>query len=129
MLDLQDKQNHANVCAAGYSEYLESGISYTGIKNNSVLWCAGILPMWEGRGHAWALISKHVGPGGMIYLTRFCESFFTNCGINRIEAHVSPEFNEAIRWIELLKFKRETPEPMRKFSPTGEDMFLYARVN
>ena len=45
----------------------------------------------------------------------------------RIEAHIDVDFLNGHRWVEALGFVIEAPR-MRKFTPDGRDVALYARV-
>jgi hypothetical protein len=104
------------------------GRGYSAIGDDGTVYAvAGILPQWEGRAIAWALIAYNAGPH-MLRITREIRKFLNGCGFERIEASVDALFPAAARWVEMLGFERETPEPMRRYGPTGRPAYLYARV-
>ena len=40
-----------------YGKCLANGLAYAAVEGDTVLACAGLLPMWEGRAEAWALMT------------------------------------------------------------------------
>jgi hypothetical protein len=104
------------------------GPSYAAVEDDgTVLAAAGIIPQWEGRAIAWALIAHNAGPH-FVRITREVRRFLDGCGFARVEAAVDAFFPAAIRWAELLGFERETPEPMRAYGLNRRPAYLYARV-
>lgn len=89
--------------------------------------CLGVFELWTGRGLGWALLSGNVTQL-MVPITKRARAFFDASAYRRVEAYVDPNFPQALRWVELLGFKRETPEPMLNFTPTGGAQYLYARI-
>jgi len=111
-----------------YGQSLASGDSFSIFDSAGELQaCLGVFELWRGRGLAWALLSANVHRL-MLPISYRARSFFQGSKYDRIEAYIDPNFPQAIRWIELLGFVRETAEPMRKFTPTGADQYLYARI-
>lgn len=102
----------------GYAAVGEDGTVYA---------VAGILPQWEGRAIAWAMVAYNAGPH-MVRITREIKRFLDECGYRRVEASVDAFFPQAHRWIRMLGFECETPEPMRGYGYQGRPAFLYARV-
>lgn len=88
--------------------------------------CGGIAKEHDSCGTAWTLLTPQSGPY-MTRIHRFAVRTLARCPLTRVQAHVSPTFEAARHWIEMLGFEFEGR--LRKFSPTGRDMLLYARVN
>ncbi|MDB5433556.1 MAG: hypothetical protein JWP35_4672 [Caulobacter sp.] len=110
----------------GHAEVLGShGVAWTGFDGDQVLGCAGILDRGEGRGLAWALLAEDVGPRRFVTLHRAVARGFEILPYRRIEAHVSPTFQQGIDWAQMLGFQFEGV--MRAYLPTG-DLLLFARI-
>lgn len=113
---------------ADYTVALESsGPAYSALADGRIIACAGVAEIWPGRGAAWALLANS-GPCHFGTVHRAVCRFLDGCGIRRVEAYVDPEFDAARRWMRLLGFRLETPDPMRAFGDDGRDMLLYART-
>lgn len=111
-----------------YLGMLAQHCSYTGISNGKVIASAGFFPIWNNRYYAWALLSDEIKPYEMITITRAVKRGMDLLCNARIEAVVQSEFEIGHRWMKVLGFNRETPEPMRKYFPHGGDAVLYARI-
>ena len=105
----------------------EEGFSFSLLVEDKCVACAGIVEVWDGRGHAWAMISADAGKH-FILVTRAVKRAIAVCNFHRIEMDVSCDFPEAHRWAKLLGFTCEV-ERREKFLPDGTAMALYARVN
>jgi len=99
--------------------------AWTGIAEGAPVVCAGIMPLWAGRGMAWACLSADAGRHFMA-IHRAAARVFALPRYRRVEAYVDPVWAPARRWVELLGFTREGL--MRAFLPEGGDMLLYARI-
>ena len=108
-------------------EMMEQYEGYTGIVDGEVIGFCGVIEMWPGRAIAWAWLANCLGRK-MIFAHRAVEKFLEMYKIGRLEAIVDTNHPAAIRWIEMLGFKRETPEPMQNCLPGGNSAYLYARV-
>lgn len=86
----------------------------------------GVYEMWEGRAHAWALMTPQSGPE-MLGITRAVRTWLLSQPFNRVEATVEYNFAAGHRWARFLGFELEA-ERMRAFGPDGEDHTLYAWV-
>jgi hypothetical protein len=127
-LKLQEaQQDLSGFVTPADAKALEQGDAYTAMDGDEVLVCAGVMPIWKGRGMAWAYVSQNAGRR-MLALTRAVQRFFEVAQYDRIEAAVEENFKAGHRWARLLGFKCETPEPMAKFLPNGSAARLYARV-
>ena len=127
-LELQDAQNHFEpfMKNALYREtMIQAGPAYAGICSGRVVAAAGLAKQWEGRAIAWSLLAPDIGHH-FIEIHRAVKRALEVYPIRRIEAHVDPHFESAVRWITLLGFKRECT--MTAFTPMGDDCDLYVRV-
>jgi hypothetical protein len=127
---LQPMQRFGPVISDADARTLEAvGPCYSALGDDGrVLACAGLIPQWEGRALAWGMVAHDAGPH-LVRITREVRRFLASCGYARVEAAVDALFPAAIRWIEMLGFERETPEPMRNFAPSGRPAYLYARLS
>lgn len=110
-----------------YGEFLAKGEAYTGIVDGKVIGCAGFMPLGVNRFHAWALLSKDTRKH-MVKIARMGQFVLYNSDMPRVETNVRSDFPQALKFVELLGFLRETPLPMKKFGDDGKDYYLYARV-
>jgi hypothetical protein len=109
----------------GYGqELVDAGPCYTVRHCGKVVMCAGVVSLWEGRGSAWALLSRDAGKC-MRQVHRAVKEFLDGCGIKRVEAYVYPDFIPGHRWARMLGFEHEGL--MRSFQ-RGADMDMYARI-
>lgn len=108
----------------------EASPSISGYRDDRLIFCGGVIPQWEGRAIAWALLSKSVDRYDMIWIHRqvhwVLQTQVEN-GYHRIEAHVHEPFTAAHRWVGMLGFVSEGL--MRRYDPQGRDMRLYARIS
>ena len=127
-LVLQPAQEMARVDIAGkgYGEALAKSDSFTALIDGRVAACAGVIPMWEGRGEAWAMIAGDVGPMGMLRIHHAVKRYLDLNGLRRIEAACDAGFAQAHRWLLLLGFHYEGP--LAKYTPDGRDCVRYARI-
>lgn len=91
------------------------------------LGAAGVIPQWKGRAIAWALLSP-LAARHFVRITRAVKKWLDECGYERVEASADALFPASHRWLEMLGFERETPEPMRRYAPDGRPAYLYARI-
>lgn len=113
----------------GYARTLEQcGPAHTAMRDGKVLACIGLMPIWEGRATAWAIMAQDIGGIDYLAIHRAVKRFMKLIGYRRIDATVVWHFENAIRWAEMLGFKRETPEPMQNYGPDGQAHYLYSWV-
>lgn len=101
------------------------GPAYSLVEGNEVFACAGLIPQWENRAVAWALISAEAGRHFRAIHTAVLRSFEMH-PFRRIETSVDCDFEQGHRWMALLGFEREGR--MRSYTPHGNDHDLYARI-
>lgn len=106
---------------------LEGGISYTLMDDGSPIGIAGVIPMWQGRGMAWAYISEQVKGAKFLAVHKSVKRFLDGCYMQRLEMTVDCDFKAGHRWAKMLGFELEA-ERMKSYRPDGGDCALYARV-
>ena len=129
-LELQQAQRYFAGTLSGedYGRMLASaGQSFTALEGDRVIACSGCMEIWDNRAMAWALVSKDAGRH-MLGVHRAVAGFLAGAKWRRIEASVDVGFEAGMRWMALLGFKQETPEPMRAYRPDGGDCYLFARI-
>lgn len=108
--------------------YIEaSEYAFTALDGDEVVACAGILKLWEGRGHAWALLSGSIG-SRFVRVHRAVMRAIKLSGYRRIEMDVDAAHAEAIKWAGMLGFYNETPDGMRGYTTDGRLYYRFARV-
>lgn len=124
---LQPRQQHVRQLFVNpdYGQYLANGLSYAAVEGDTVLVCAGLLPMWEGRAEAWALMGADL-KRNFVAIHNAAQRFLSVADFRRIEAVVDAEFCSARKWIERLGFEYEGPA--RAYTPDGRDCIRYAKV-
>lgn len=129
-LELQQAQAHFRGRAddADYARALAiPGNSFTALDGDRVIACSGCVEVWDNRAMAWALVSQDAGRH-MLGVHRAVHGFLMAAKWRRVEAYVDAGFDAGMRWMDLLGFQLETPEPMRAFRPDGGDCFLFSRT-
>lgn len=127
-LDVQTAQQYMHALvdmSVDFTELSAAGYAWTAEVDDRVLAVAGLLPQWENRALAWALISESAGTH-FAAIHKAVHRFISAAKFRRIEATVDVGFKQGCRWIELLGFEIEGY--MRAYRPDGADMLLYARV-
>lgn len=110
----------------GYGEALQkAGPAFTVAVKGTIMACIGLISQWPGNARAWAILSEESGCC-MLAMTRAIRTWMRFHNEGRIDCAVDCGFDEAVRWVELLGFKREGT--MRAYTPERRDCFLYAQV-
>lgn len=109
--------------------YFHPGLSYSALDGEYVAACFGTVPLWPGRGFAWALFDRQIGPARFAAVTQRCreegERLLAGGAFYRLEAYVQVGYTAAERWAKLLGMAREG----RHVLMDGErDFYTYARV-
>lgn len=112
------------------AEYAQSlfhaGPAYSAVQGDAVFACGGLIPQWQGRAIAWALISAEAGPH-FITITKAVRRALDLHPFRRVETAVRHDFPQGHRWAAMLGFKPEGL--MRSYTPDGHDCDLYAKVS
>lgn len=109
---------------AALKSYIDAGLALAAVDQGEVLAIVGYREIWPGRAVAWGLLGETIG-ARMVPIVRGIHRFFRSCPLQRVEAEIAVEHEQAVRWIELLGFEREGV--MRAYWQ-GKDFYLYARV-
>lgn len=124
--DLVTFQNFINPNAVATN--LAKGIAFTGLVNDDVMACGGILPLWKGVGEAWVVTSPLV----VSYPTFFAKTIYRKLlaiveilRLERVQTTVDAEHTVSLGWVEWMGFKQEGL--MERYIG-GRDFYRYARV-
>lgn len=129
-LELQEAQSYFGIDTKSedYAKALQNfGNSFTALDGDRIIACAGCVEIWDNRAMAWALVSKDAGRH-MLGVHRAVSGFLMAAKWRRVEAYVDAGFDAGMRWMDLLGFRQESPEPMRAFRPDGGDCYMFART-
>ena len=107
------------------AESLETSPSYTALVDGNPVCAAGVVPMWDSRAIAWALVAE-LGPMNFLKCHRAAKGFLDGCGIRRVEMSVDCGHRAAHRWARALGFRMEGVMPA--YAPDGRSHALYARI-
>lgn len=87
-----------------------AGPAYTGVYNDKVIGCAGVMLLWPGVGEAWVALDKDIEKHGL-WMTRVIKHIFRDiivgCRLHRVEAVVLADNDRNLKWIRTLGFGRE----------------------
>lgn len=116
------------ISAKNIVELLNNGPhAYAGIdENGTVIFCAGVMVFWGGRGEAWAFFSPNAGRH-FFQIHSATKTFLHAHPLARIEATVELNFPRGIRWIRLLGFKEEAP--VMAHYRQGQSYALYSLID
>ena len=107
---------------------LPKGMSFTGTYDDQVFAMFGLVPYWKGCYECWLIPASNLDTH-MMKMHRTAIRFFEYTAkvlrAKRYQCYVFSENVRAIRWIEMMVFKKEGL--MKNFGPNQEDHFLYAR--
>jgi hypothetical protein len=108
--------------------YASCETSATALYNGDVACCFGAVPVWKGVAEAWILTS-YIVERNPISLTRGALRYFNKIAIDmqlhRLQIVVDDSNLLALRWAEVLKFKREGL--LKGYGPDGSDHYMMAR--
>ena len=129
-MDIQDAQTlfEAEMNSGEYAASLSAHGGWTGMRGDEVVACAGLIPIWKGRFGAWSVISRSIGPDGMLSLTRAIRRGLA-MQPGRVEIIVAEGFEEGHRWARMHGFTLDTPVVMQGFFPDGSGAFQYSRIS
>jgi hypothetical protein len=127
IIELQESQAYlSSWVTPDAAKALEAHISFTGIADDKVVGCAGMIKRSEYWGTVWAYLSKDSGKH-FVSIHRAVRKLIEGSMLKRIDATVDFEFEAGHRWLKLLGFEMEA-ERMRCYRPDGGDSSLYARI-
>jgi len=127
-LDVQDAQASARqFFSPEHLADLEELDSFTVLFGGRPAMCVGWVELYPTRALVWAVLARDAGRH-MTALTRFGRRLVDGLPYRRVDAEVDAEFGQGCRWLELLGFQRETPNPLRAYNAHGGDSYIYAKV-
>ncbi len=91
-----------------------------------VLGIAGVVPMWDNVGEAWAIFNPNIKER-FLYMHRAVKRYLNTAPFKRIQMTVDCKFINGHRWARLLGFKKEA-DKLEKYMPDGKDVSMYAMV-
>tara|TARA_Y100001956_G_scaffold10632_2_gene9426 strand:- start:4758 stop:5240 length:483 start_codon:yes stop_codon:yes gene_type:complete len=110
-------------------ERLPKGYSFTALVDGKVYAMFGLVPFWEGVYEAWLIPTSDLDEH-KFKMHRTSLKFFEYTAkilrARRYQCYVNSQNFLAIRWIEMMVFKKEGE--MRNFGHDGSNYQLYARI-
>lgn len=111
-------------------EKQQGGPALTGMLDDRVLGCAGLILPWPGVGLAWMVLSEQIGDHGL-WMTKMVKRFLDDVirchGLHRLEAVVLAENTRNRQWIERLGFTQENGYA-RAYTQDQRDVIRYEWV-
>ena len=105
----------------------ESGLCITGWVDGKVIGVGGIKILWEGVGEVWALFTSYKKSKGAYKCIRDgLEKLIEDNKLRRIQGYGRIGFPQSHILFKHLGFKPEGI--MRKYTPDGVDVIMYARI-
>ena len=102
--------------------------AFTVMDRGKLLLSFGIYPLWPGVAEGW-MIPSNLIKSKAIALVRGAKSVFNNIStmmqLHRIQFMISSSHVQAIRFAEVLQFKREAV--LSRYGPSGDDYYIYTR--
>lgn len=120
------REDYHVMCTPEYAGIITDNFSISAWDGTKCIAAAGIVPIYQGRAAAWALISKEAGPH-MVQLTRAIRRGLALDPTPRIETVVNADFINGHRWARMVGMECECPL-MRKHGVHGQDEALYVRI-
>lgn len=112
-----------------YSAACVPNLSYAALIDGKPLVMGGLLPIWQGRAHAWMLRGP-VPMRAWPRITRMVSHVFAyaenRLGYRRIEAIIDPEWGSSCAWATRLGFNAEGV--LERYTPDDRDMIAVARI-
>jgi len=127
-INVQEDQKHVLELfdQTEYQELLLCGEAYTVLHKGRIVVIAGVFPLTDYMGRAWAVVSADAGRD-LLPASRIIADFLKNSSYVRIDTPVRRAFVNGARWCELLKFINETPTTgMKHYGYDGETYDLWA---
>lgn len=105
------------------------GRTMTGMKDDIILGCGGILPLWEGVAEGWLLTADEIEQYPLAFhklVRQFISEAEEALNLHRIQIFVWSEFETSIEWVKRLGFESEGL--MKAFSADRQDFYRMAKV-
>lgn len=109
-----------------YQQLLACGEARTVLSGGRIVMCAGVFPLTNYMGRAWALLATDQ-KAEFVRMSRAIRDFLNKSGYARIDTPVRRDYSDGHRWCRLLGFINETPEQgMKYYGHDGLTYDLYA---
>jgi hypothetical protein len=109
--------------------YAQNGYGVTALVRGTMACCFGVNMLWPGVAEAW-LITGYQVDSNPISLSRGAMRYFDYIAIklilHRLQITVDTRNEVALRWANLLKFKREGV--LEKYGPAKSDFVMMSRI-
>ena len=132
-MNMRDLDERMLKMAGDWEEKLRNtmalGRTMTGMKDDIILGCGGILPLWEGVAEGWLLTADEIEQYPLAFhklVRQFIAEAEDALDLHRIQIYVWSEFNKSIRWVKSLGFENEGL--MRAFTTDKLDFYRMAKV-
>ena len=109
--------------------YINPALSWSGIHNGHLVGSGGIIPLWDGVAECWLIGGWRLGShkvSAVRALTATLARQVKEQQLRRLQAVVRADWDEAVRFVEFLRFEREGL--LRGYGPDGSDHYIYARI-
>lgn len=116
----------ADLNGAAARRELLRGEAFAVTDRGEVWGAAGVIPMWSGVGHGWAILAVPTGCRRLIWFTRQVRRYLEGCSFERVQTTVDADFGEGLAWAtHLLAFR---PEGIMRRYIAGRDHLMMARL-
>lgn len=123
------KQNPIEGAVKNYPKLELGGIAKTGIVDGEIVGIGGVVIYWKGVAEGWIILSgkvKEFKVETIMCIDRIMEQMILDNGLRRLQVTVRTDFPQAKKLVEALGFECEGL--MKKYSPDGTDVWMYALV-
>lgn len=101
--------------------------AFVATDRGEVFGAGGILPMWKGVGHAWAILAIPTGCKRLIWFTRQARRGLAAAKFQRVQTTVPTHFGEGLAWAtHLLTFRPEGI--LSRYDEAGQDHIMMSRL-
>jgi hypothetical protein len=107
----------------------DSGEAWTGMVDEGVVACGGIIFLWPGVGWAWLLTGTLIRTNAISFHKAAIEKLKEmedKYNLHRIQCSVNADYVASRKWLEKLGFTKEGL--MKKYDTRERDYYMYARV-
>jgi hypothetical protein len=109
-------------------EYATHGPCWSGFVGDEIMFCAGIIILWEGVGEGWAYTSDLVAQHPIPFhrsVKRGIEQAAIDYKLRRLQISIPYTHTVSCEWIQRLGFTKESE--MQQYGPAGELFVRYVR--
>ena len=104
-------------------------LSWSGVHNGHLVGSGGIIPIWSGVAECWLVGGWRLSPhkvSAVRALTQTLAKLVHEHKLHRLQAVVRADWNEAVRFIEFLRFEQEGL--LRRYGPDRSNHYVYSRI-